>query len=134
MKAPVANAIGVFLSGVLPEEGSPPPSSTPDINPEKSRPSNRTAGSFSFHAPHQNLNRPDNFFLDSQPAPSHTAATRGLRRIGRMHMGSTRPLPQLAISFARLCWVSALMVVMAAVVLPLAFTQLALSALHHFGE
>jgi hypothetical protein len=25
------NAVGVFLSGVLPEEGSPPPSSTPDI-------------------------------------------------------------------------------------------------------
>jgi GNAT superfamily N-acetyltransferase len=31
MKAPVVKPSGVFLSGVFPEEGSPPPSSTPDI-------------------------------------------------------------------------------------------------------
>jgi hypothetical protein len=35
MKASAVNASGVFLSGVLPEEGSPPPSSTPDIELEK---------------------------------------------------------------------------------------------------
>jgi hypothetical protein len=29
------NALEVFLSGVLPEEGSPPPSSTPDIKTER---------------------------------------------------------------------------------------------------
>jgi hypothetical protein len=49
-------------------------------------------------------------------------------------METARPLPQLAVSFARLCWVSALMLVMAALVIPLAFTQLAISALHLFGE
>jgi hypothetical protein len=46
MKAPVANAIGVFLSGVLPEEGSPPPSSTPDIEQKNRSPS--VNGSFFF--------------------------------------------------------------------------------------
>ena len=47
MKAPPGNPTELFLSGVLPEEGSPPPSSTPDIKIETA-PTIRSSGQFRY--------------------------------------------------------------------------------------